>query len=78
MLEKVETNTTRALKAIPKTEFEDCFGKWKQRWKPPARGRKITPAQRNEFRSGTHGTDLVFEIFGLTNLMKIPLNSVKI
>lgn len=31
--ETVETNTTNALKAIPKNEFQDCFQKWKGRWK---------------------------------------------
>ena len=30
--EMVETNTTSAVKAIPKTEFQDCFRKWKHRW----------------------------------------------
>ncbi|KAG5316739.1 SETMR methyltransferase, partial [Acromyrmex insinuator] len=25
----VETNATNALKAIPITDFQDCFGKWK-------------------------------------------------
>jgi len=30
--ETVETNATKALKAIPKTDFQDCFRKWKHRW----------------------------------------------
>lgn len=28
----VETNATNALKAIPITDFQDCFGKWKHRY----------------------------------------------
>lgn len=30
--ETVGTNTTNALKAISKNEFQDCFQKWKGRW----------------------------------------------
>lgn len=28
----VEANATKALKAIPKTDFQECFEKWKGRW----------------------------------------------
>ena len=28
----VENNATSVLKAIPKSEFQDCFEKWKHRW----------------------------------------------
>ena len=28
----VENNATSVLKAIPKSEFQDCFEKWKYRW----------------------------------------------
>ena len=28
----VENNTTTVLKAIPKSEFQDCFEKWKHHW----------------------------------------------
>ncbi|GFX94408.1 maestro heat-like repeat-containing protein family member 1 [Trichonephila clavipes] len=28
----VETNATNALKAISKTDFQECFNKWKHRW----------------------------------------------
>ena len=28
----VENNATSVFKAIPKSEFQDCFEKWKHRW----------------------------------------------
>ncbi|KYN10900.1 hypothetical protein ALC57_16964, partial [Trachymyrmex cornetzi] len=28
----VENNATSVLKTIPKSEFQDCFEKWKHRW----------------------------------------------
>ena len=28
----VENNATSVLKAIPKSEFQDCFEKWEHRW----------------------------------------------
>ncbi len=32
-IQMIETNATKALKAIPKKEYEDCFQKWKGHWK---------------------------------------------
>ena len=29
---RVENNATSVLKALPKSEFQDCFEKWKHRW----------------------------------------------
>ena len=29
---KIENNATSVLKAIPESEFQDCFEKWKHRW----------------------------------------------
>ena len=31
-IETIQSNATRELKAIPKSEFQDCFEKWKHRW----------------------------------------------
>ena len=31
-IEMIQSNATRELKAIPKSEFQDCFKKQKHRW----------------------------------------------
>ncbi len=31
-VQMIETNATNALKAMPKSEYQDCFQKWKRCW----------------------------------------------
>ena len=31
-IETIQSNATRELKVIPKSEFQDCLEQWKHRW----------------------------------------------
>ena len=46
----VENNATSVLKAIPKSEFQDCFEKWKHRWN------RVIQSSRDYFE-GCHPPD---------------------
>ena len=50
MTKTVENNATSVLKAIPKSEFQDCFEKWKHRW-----NRVIQSSE--DYFEGCHPTD---------------------